>query len=168
MYYHYPVPVKRSTLAVSHAILIVLIAGGVAAPFLSLTLLWFTGAIVAYILYNMRLSARMITLSPTHLIINLRLGKRKIPLNEIRSVQTLMSIDLNWPLIPLPTIFGKNGTYRTPLLGRFNAYVGNPSLPMIRLTADTTSVVLALSDIEQLCTHLYISSNQQIFASRKK
>lgn len=149
-----PIPFRKSSLIFSNLIAAVLIAAAVVAPFFSLSLLWFSAAIVAYILYCMRLSARAVDISPTRLTIITRLGRRHIPRQEIKMVQVVKDVDLSWKLIPIPTLWGSNGMRRTPMLGRFTAYIGDPSLPMVRITIRHTSFIIAMADSKRLMTLL--------------
>lgn len=141
-----PIPFSKRSLIFSNVIAAVLIAAAVAVPFFSLSLLWISAAVVAYILYCKRLSARAVYVSPTRLTIITRLGRRYIHRQEIRIVQVVGDVDLNWKLIPIPTLWGCNGMYRTPMLGRFTAYIGDPSLSMVRITMRHTSFIIATAD----------------------
>lgn len=142
----YLIPVSRSTRLLSDTAVIMLVAVSIIAPFFSLTLLWISLTVFCYILYCMRLSARYITLTDTALIIHLRLGRKSIPMDKVRSVHITDDIDMDWKLIPIPTLWGRNGTYRTPLLGQFLTYCGDIFLPKTCIVLKNKTLVLTVSN----------------------
>ncbi len=140
------IPFRKDSLIISNLVAAGLIAGSILAPFVSLTLLWVSAAIAAYLLYCMRLSAREVCVSPTRLTIITLLGCRHIPRHQVRAVQLIKNVDLDWNLLPIPTLWGSNGMRRTPMFGQFTAYIGDPTLPMVRISLSHSSVIIAPAD----------------------